>query len=128
MAQNETNTEKFMRILGITEEEAQELIKYDKAVDHNEKTPYDLTPQQEKDIKQYRRAERKPTVYNFSKRERKADAIKGNLIQNLKNALERIDGITNIQVVNAEKLITFSFNDDNFDLDLRKKRKPKEEK
>jgi hypothetical protein len=70
-----------MRVLEISAKEADEIIAYDNAVDKGIKTEYDLTKQQEKETRKYRQADRRPTAYNFTKRERKPNATKGGLIQ-----------------------------------------------
>ena len=69
---------KYMNLLGCTEEEALDIIECDKKIDRGEKVPFDLTKEQEKEIKKYRNCDthKKPTVYDFSKRERKENAPK----------------------------------------------------
>ena len=78
----------LMRSLKISEAEAKELLEYDEEVDHaksKQKLKYDLTDEQEKATRKWRQADRKPTVYNFdtSKRERKPNVLKGELIKAL---------------------------------------------
>ena len=60
---------------------------------------------------------------------RKPDETKRMLIQLLKNALDETPvnefSIKNIEVTNIERIIAFSIGDDNYELTLSKKRKPK---
>ena len=121
----------LMRSLQISEAEAREIIEYDKAVDKakpKEKLKYDITDEQEKETRKYRQAERKHTVYDFSKRERKPNILKGNLIQLLFNFLSTQTEyeIENCEITNKERMICFECDGEKFDLTLVQKRKPKE--
>ena len=124
----ETQKEKLMRILNVTAEEAEEIIAYDKAVDQGKKTPYDITSEQEKQTRKYRQASRKPTVYDFTKkRERKPNATKGGLIQELYNFLTTGSGfeIINCEITNKERQIAFGVGENKFELTLVQKRQKK---
>lgn len=121
----------LMRSLKISEAEARELIAYDNKVDKakaKEKLEFDLSAEQEKETRKWRQAERKPTVYDFSKRERKPNILKGEIIQALFNFLnENSDlGIENCVISNKERMICFESSGEKFDLTLIQKRKPKE--
>lgn len=121
----------LMRSLKISEAEARELIAYDNKVDKakaKEKLEFDLSAEQEKETRKWRQAERKPTVYDFSKRERKPNILKGEIIQTLFNFLnENSDlGIENCVISNKERMICFESGGEKFDLTLIQKRKPKE--
>lgn len=126
----ETQKKRIMEGLHVSAEEAEEILASDDAIDHNKPQDFDLPPDKLKDARKFAHTGTRTvkTVYNFNQRERKADATKGGLIQFLHEALATYEGIANLQIANAEKLLTFSYNGDNFDLDLRKKRKPKGEK
>lgn len=123
----ESQKEKLMRVLQISEKEAEDVIAYDKAVDRGEKTSYDLSAEQEKEVRKYRQAERKPTLYKFTKRERKPNATKGGLINELFTFLsENSDFATeNVEITNKERQIAFQIGEDKFELTLVQKRKPK---
>ena len=121
----------LMRSLKISEAEAKELIAYDNKVDKakaKDKLEFDLSAEQEKETRKWRQAERKPTVYDFSKRERKPNILKGEIIQALFNFLnENSDlGIENCVISNKERMICFESSGEKFDLTLIQKRKPKE--
>lgn len=125
MAENQK--EKIMRILEVSEQEADEILAYDKAVDQGKKTQYDLTEEQEKATRKYRQADRKPTTYNFSKRERKPNATKGGLIQELYNFLTTGSGfeIINCEITNKERQIAFGVGENKFEITLVQKRQKK---
>ena len=126
----ETQTEKIMRLLKCTKEEAEDVIATDKMIDRGERTPYDLDPEKEKEIiKAFvnTKTKKAPTVYKFDKRERKPNATKGSIITELAKFLENEseNAVSNLNIVNAERIIAFSIGDDNFELTLTQKRKPK---
>ena len=111
MAVNETLIAKHMKTLGISREEALQLIADDEAVDRMTSTKQidsDLTEEQRKSAKGARQADRKPTVYKFdtSKRKRAENSGKRFLIDTLKNALETA-GCDNLEVTNPEREIVF---------------------
>lgn len=125
----ESQKEKLMRILECTAEEADDIIKTDKMIDKGERTPYDLDPETEKMAKKFANVtERKrPTVYNFQKRERKANPTKGGIIAELAKFLENDSEFAtkSVEITNKERQIAFKIGDDAFELTLVQKRKPK---
>lgn len=125
MAENQKD--KIKRVLGVTDQEADEILAYDKAVEQGKPTPYDFTPEQEKSTRKFRQADRKPTAYNFTKRERKPNATKGGLIQELYNFLTTGSGfeIINCEITNKERQIAFGVGENKFELTLVQKRSKK---
>ena len=99
--------EKLMKALGISEEEALQVIEDDKAIDKGEKL-FELTAEQKKASKSARQGDRKTTVYKFdtSKRKRPENTGKRFLIDTLKTALEAA-GCDNLEVTNPEREIVF---------------------
>ena len=57
---------------------------------------------------------------------RKPDEIKRALIAALAEFMQSQEGVKDAQVTNIERVIAFSIGDDNYELTLSKKRKPKE--
>lgn len=123
----ESQKERIMRVLEVNEKEADEILAYDNAVDKGLKTQYDFTKEQEKETRKYRQADRKPTAYKFTKRERKPNATKGGLIQEFYKFLcENSEFSTeNVEITNKERQIAFQIGEDRFELTLVQKRKPK---
>lgn len=102
---------KHMNTLGITRDEAIQLIADDEEIDHMTRTSDidgDLTDEQRKSAKKARQADRKPTIYKFdtSKRTRKENTGKRALIETIKEALEN-SGCTDLEVTNIEREIIF---------------------
>ena len=123
----ESQKEKLMRLLECSEAEAEDIIRTDKIIDQGGRTEFDFDKEKEKEIKKLyvnAKEHKKPTVYKFDKRERKADLPKEEFIQMLADWLTE-EGIENVEILNKSKLIAFSIGDDNFELDLKRKRKPK---
>lgn len=102
---------KHMKTLGITREEAIQLIADDEEIDRMTRTSDidgDLTTEQRKSAKKARQADRKPTVYKFdtTKRKRAENTGKRFLIDEIKKCLENA-GADNLEVTNPEREIIF---------------------
>lgn len=109
--------------LGMTEAEAVEIVLYDDEVEHGRPTEFDLTPEQEKVAKKYTAVgTKKRTNYTFTKRERKPNEAKRELIEILRQALAEMD---NVKVSNIERQIDFDFEGEQFSVTLTQHRKPK---
>ena len=108
--------------------EAKQIIADDKAIDKGERMSFDLTPEQEKQAKKYanvREHKRKtPATYKWEKRERKADTTKEGVIEQISQFLTD-NGYQNVEILNKSKLISFKIGEDTYELDLKRKRKPK---
>ena len=95
----------LMEKLNITEDEALEIAGTDKAIDKGA-DPFPLTAEQKQVEKKMRcSAGRKPTVYNFKQRERKADLGKREFISAIAEMLTELD--TEVEVLNPERELTF---------------------
>ena len=102
---------KHMNVLGITREEAIQLIADDEEIDRMTRTSDidgDLTAEQRKSAKKARQADRKPTVYKFdtTKRKRAENTGKKFLIDEIKKCLENA-GADSLEVTNPEREIIF---------------------
>lgn len=122
-----TQKDIIMKNLGLTEEEADELLKADKAIDKGEKMPFDLSKEQQEIAKSFTKTGTKtkkaPTVYKFEKKKTE-NVPKAELIKKLEELLNN-EGFIDVKIVNAERLISFSNGDNSFELTLTQKRKPK---
>ena len=123
----EKKIEKLMKNLGITREEALEVIEADRRIDKGEKL-FTLSKEQEKASKQARSTGTKqPTGYKFTTRERKENTTKAEIIaelakfltENSENACEMVE------ITNKERQIAFKIGENTFELTLVQKRKPK---
>lgn len=102
---------------------------YDKAVEADKKTEYDLPPEKAKIAQKFAHAgtRKQPTVYKFTTRQRKPNATKGGIIAELAEFLEKNSqfSIADLSITNKERQIAFSIGKDSFELTLVQKRKPK---
>ena len=104
---------KHMNLLGISREEAEQLVADDEAIDKGAKL-FELTAEQEKASKQARQADRKPTVYKLDntngKRSKKVDDAKKFLLSALIGGIEESTG-GKVEVLNDEREFVFHFNE-----------------
>ena len=129
MTEKEKRVSAIMSSLGVTQAEAEEIYEFDKAIDRGERTEYDLDPEMEKEAKKMANVKNHRTtgVYNLNKRERKANPTKASiiaeiaqfLIENSENACE------NVNITNKERQIAFRIGENDYELTLVQKRKPK---
>ena len=104
-----TEQEKALFALGLTEEEVAQVIEDDKRIDKGEKL-FELTAEQEKASKQARQADRKPTVYEFKPRERKANDSKRAIINALVDCAKDLADNGEVDVTNIEREFLFTAN------------------
>lgn len=127
----ESQKEKLMRILECTAEEADDIIKSDKAIDQGEKMDFDLSPEKAKIAQKYAKTgvRKKPTVYNFdtSSKKRKENPTKAAIIAELAKFLveNSENACTDVNITNKERQISFSIGSEQYELTLVQKRKPK---
>ena len=129
----ETQKERIMRVLDVSAEEADEILKADKAIDRGERVSFDLSPEKEKIAKKFANVDtkkrKKPTVYNLDARgkARKENPTKASIIaelakflaENSENACEMVE------ITNKERQIAFKIGENAYELTLVQKRKPK---
>lgn len=125
---DEERLERYAK-LNLTEQEKQELLAYDRAVERGEKTEFDATAEQLKVEREMARTgtRKTPANYKFPKKKRKENATKGGVIAELAQFLaENSDfSVENLEIVNKERQIAFQIGEDKFELTLTQKRKPK---
>ena len=98
-----------MRSLGMSEQEIAEVLEADKRIDKGEKL-FELTSEQKQAEKKMRQAPRKPTVYNFDKRERKANDSKRAIIAALVDCAKSLADDGEVNVTNIEREFLFTAN------------------
>ena len=96
--------DEIAKLLDITHDEALEMLADDGRIDKGEKL-FELDPELEKGAKKARQVARSVSK-TPTKRERKADADKGTLIQTLADNLD----IEDIEIINPEREFVFKLN------------------
>lgn len=126
MTEHEKQIENLVDNLGCSIFEAEQILAADKKIDKGEAVDFGLTKEQEKQAMKYAnvREHKKPAVYKFDKRERKADTTKEGVIQAVYNFLVE-NGYQDVEITNKSKLIAFKIDEDNYEFNLIRKRKPK---
>lgn len=125
-----TQKQLIIKNLGLTEEEADELLMCDKAIDKGEKMPFDLTDEQQKVAKEMTvikshkvPKEKKPTVYKFEKKKTE-NTTKSSIIALIEELLTE-NGYEDVKITNKERLIAFKSGENDYEITLTQKRKPK---
>ena len=126
MTDHETRVEEIVNLLGCSIYEAEQVIADDKKIDKGQEVDFGLTKEQEKQALKYANVKehKKPAVYKFDKRERKADTTKEGVIEQIAQFLTE-NGYANVEITNKSKLIAFQIGEDNYEFNLIRKRKPK---
>lgn len=120
----------IMRVLDLTYEEAIDLLKCDRAIDKGEHMDFDISKEQEKEVRKMLKHETMSGARTFEKRpkqpkEKKINEPKKAFIEDLVAWLGESEDYGNIEVVNAERQVKFTIGEDTFELTLVQKRKPK---
>lgn len=121
---NDAKLEALMK-LGMSRDEALQVLADDDDIDHGEKKDFDLTKEQEKVAKQYTRTGTRKSA-NGKKPTRKENPDKREIISLLDDAL--CDFVDNVKkVTNPERQIDFEYNGNSYSITLTQHRKPKGE-
>lgn len=123
--EQEQQIAQMMRALSISREEAIELLAEDDDIDHDIKKDYDLTAEQQKNAQIYQKSGNYTRKSEPSKRERKADNEKREIIARIEQMLQNFAEYEQISVKNIEKEVCFSLNGAEFSISLIKHRPPK---
>jgi DNA-binding transcriptional MerR regulator len=109
MTKDEKRQIQAMRELGFSDEEIADVLESDKRIDKGEKL-FELTADQKQTEKKMRQADRKPTVYDFSKRERKANDSKRAIIAALAETARELADSGEVDITNIEREMLFVAN------------------
>ena len=122
----ETQVEKLMRVLGLTEEEALQVIADDMSIDRGERMSFDLDKETEKQAKKYANVGTRKSAEKVTKT-RKENPTKATVITEIFKFLNENAEISaeNVVILNKERQISFKIGDNSFELTLTQKRKPK---
>ena len=116
-------------VLGMTEKEALDVVACDHEIDRGIAQDFDLDPEREKMAKKFANAttKKKPTVYDFKQRERKANPTKASIIAELAKFLaeDSENACESVNITNKERQIAFRIGENDYELTLVQKRKPK---
>ena len=122
-----TQKDLIMQNLGLTSEEADQLLADDKAIDKGEKMPFDLTAEQQKVAKTFTvsttKTKKAPTVYKFE-RKKTENVPKAEIIAKIEQLLTE-NGYENVKILNKERQIAFTNGENDFEITLTQKRMPK---
>lgn len=124
---NEHTIADYMKRNKCNREEAIDLIKYDIAVESDEETEYDLSAEQQENVKKMMRKTDHAKIGNV-KRERKPNELKEAIIKELAEFLrEDAQGqvYESVDITNVNRQIAFAVGDKRFELTLVEKRPPK---
>jgi hypothetical protein len=126
MTDHEKRVEEIVNLLGCSIVEAEQVLADDKKIDKGQAVDFGLTKEEEKQALKYANVKehKKPAVYKFDKRERKADTTKEGVIQAVFDFLVE-NGYEDCEITNKSKLIAFKIGEDNYEFNLIRKRKPK---
>ena len=107
--------QKLMQVLGVSEEEAREILATDKAIEQGA-DPFPLTDAEEKASKEARRADQDKATRKQTVRAKKVDAEKLEIMQVIDDAL--CDLVDNVEVINPERELVCHFNGRKFKITL----------
>ena len=125
---NETTIADYMKRNKCDREEAIDLIKYDIAVESGEDTEYDLTAEQEANVREMTRKVDHAKQGKGVKRERKPNELKEAIVAEIAEFLrEDAQGqaYEDVEITNKSRMIAFAVGDKHFELTLIEKRPPK---
>ena len=109
-------------------EEADEILKADKAIDQGKRMEFDLDPETEKMAKKFANTHerKKPMVLDNKPRARKENITKANIIAEIATFLtyNSENMCENVEITNKERQIAFEIGGEKFELTLIQKRKP----
>lgn len=131
MANRNKQIARIMSGLKCDEAEAIAVYEYDCAIDKakvKDRLEHDISAEAEKIATKFAHTgTKKPTVYQFQKRERKENATKAGIIAELAKFLAENSEFSteNVNIVNKERQIAFKIGEDSYELTLVQKRKPK---
>ena len=92
--------------LGLSDEEIKQVLADDKRIDKGEKL-FELSAEQEREAKKARNVGRAPTSYKFTKRERKPDQDKADLLNVLFSAVLPV--CDTYEITNGEREFLFTY-------------------
>lgn len=113
--------------LGLSREEALQTLADDADIDKGKPKDFDLSAEQLKNAKQYTKVGTRKTSTTPTKRERKENPTKALIIAELFKFFSENAEISaeNLEILNKERQIFFKCGENDYELTLTQKRKPK---
>ena len=113
--------------LGLSREEALQTLADDADIDKGKPKDFDLTKEQQKVAKQYTKTGTRKTADTPTKRERKENPTKALIIAELFKFFGENAEISaeSVEILNKERQIFFKCGENDYELTLTQKRKPK---
>ena len=113
--------------LGLSREEVLQTLADDADIDKGKPKDFDLTAEQLKNVKQYTKVGSRKTSTTPIKRERKENPTKALIIAELFKFFSENAEISaeNLKILNKERQIFFKCGENDYELTLTQKRKPK---
>ena len=113
--------------LGLSREDALQTLADDADIDKGKPKDFDRTAEQMKNAKQYTKVGTRKTSTTPTKRERKANPTKALIIAELFKFLGENAEISaeNLEILNKERQIFFKCGENDYEITLTQKRKPK---
>lgn len=110
-----------MKSLDISREEAIEVLQDDADIDKGKKKDFDLSKEQEKEVKKSLGKREYKKDPNKKRKERPKDEIKIKMVAEFAEMLKN-KGFSDVNITNESKIITFLNENDTFELNLIRKR------
>ena len=123
----EEKIKKLMATLKCTREEAIEIIECDKAIDKGERVYFDLDKDAEKQAKKWANVGEKTKKTERKAPVRKENTTKSGIIAEISEFLSE-KGYEMVEITNKERQIAFKIGENDYELTLVQKRKPKKQK
>jgi hypothetical protein len=120
----EEKIKQFMKVFNVTREEAIEMIECDKAIDRGERVYFDLPKEQEKEAKKWANVGEKTKKTEKKAPVRKENLTKSSIISEIAEFLTE-KGYEMVEITNKERQIAFKVGENDYELTLVQKRKPK---
>ena len=120
----EPQTQRIMRGLGCSQDEAMQILLADKAIDRGERMEFDLSPEAEKQAKKFANTGTRQVNGQKTERKRKENPTKATVIAELAQFLTE-NGYETVEITNKERQIAFKIGENAYELTLVQKRKPK---
>lgn len=125
MTPNEKRIAELMAQLGCSRAEAEDIILYDSEVEEGKSTEYDLTPEQQENVKEMNR---KTEHKKGAKRNRKPNDLKEAIVAELADFLKedaQSQVYEDVTITNVNRMVAFTVNGKKFELTLVEKRPAK---